>query len=256
MRTIINPDSPRMQELSPFQVHARREIITILRSLEQQRQLVTMLVNGSPEAVVTSVLEVDEEAGIVFIDCASNELMNRRITESDNISFETVLDHIRILFFASSIKECLHDNLPALYMAIPASVIRLQRREYYRVPTPISNPVRCTIAVQHQLGTETVTLTLQNASGGGIALIDDKRVLDNTVGHIYKDCRIQLPGNTVVVTTLEIRNSHDITLPSGKNVRRIGCLFIDLPPAMLAAIQRYITKLEREQNAKVSGINK
>lgn len=256
MRTIIDPDNPKSQELSPFQVHSRREIIALLRSLQQQRQLITLLISGSPEAVITSVLGIDEETDTLFIDCASNPSMNRRIAESDNISFETVLDRIRILFFSTEVKECTHDDLPALYLRIPSSVIRLQRREYYRVPTPITNPVRCTIPVQRELGTETVTVTLQNVSGGGVALIDEKKSLDNTIGVIYNDCRIHLPGNTVVVTSLEIRNSHDTTLPNGKSVRRIGCLFVELPPAMLAAIQRYITKLEREQNAKMSGIIK
>ena len=256
MRTIINPDHVKTQELSPYQIHSRREIITLLRSLQEQRQMLTMLINGSPEAVVTSILEIDEESNFLLIDSAPNPAMNRRIAESDNISFETVLDHIRILFFAAEIQECMYEDRAALQMAIPASLIRLQRREFYRVQTSISNPVRCTIPVQHELGIETVTLTLQNVSGGGIALIDDQKSLDNTTGQIYKDCRIHLPGNTVVVTALQVRNSQDITLPTGKIVRRIGCLFIELPPAMLAAIQRYITKLEREQNAKAGAMIK
>ena len=254
MRTIINPDNPRDEELNSYQVHSRREILTLLRALEQQRQLITMLVNGSPDAVITSVLGVDEENNALIIDRVSDPAMNQRIVESDSLSFESVLDRIRIMFIVTEAQECSYEDLPALSVPIPDSVIRLQRREYYRVPTPITNPVRCTLPIQHELGTETVTLTLQNVSGGGVALIDDKKVLDATFGTIYRDCRIHLPGNTVVVTALEVRNCQDVTLPTGKSVRRIGCLFIELPPAMLAAIQRYITKLEREQNAKITGM--
>ena len=254
MRTIINPDNPRDEELNSYQVHSRREILTLLRALEQQRQLITMLVNGSPDAVITSVLGVDEENNALIIDRVSDPAMNQRIVESDSLSFESVLDRIRIMFIVTEAQECTYEDLPALSVPIPDSVIRLQRREYYRVPTPITNPVRCTLPIQHELGTETVTLTLQNVSGGGVALIDDKKVLDATFGTIYRDCRIHLPGNTVVVTALEVRNCQDVTLPTGKSVRRIGCLFIELPPAMLAAIQRYITKLEREQNAKITGM--
>jgi c-di-GMP-binding flagellar brake protein YcgR len=256
MHTIINPDSPREEELSPYKVHARREILSLLRTLAQQRQLITLLVSGSPEAVITSVLGVDEDSGTFYIDCATDAAMNRRIIESDNLSFETVLDRIRIMFFASHAQQCTYEELPALELAIPEFIIRLQRREHYRVPTPITNPVRCTIPIQHELGTESVTLTLQNVSGGGVALVDDKKTLETTFGTVYKDCRIHLPGNTVVVTALQVRNWQDITLPTGKSVRRIGCLFIELPPAMLSAIQRYITKLEREQNAMRNGMLK
>ncbi len=256
MRTIIDPDNIRDEELSPYQVHSRREIMSLLRALGEQRQSITMLVNGGSEAIVTSVLEVDEDTNTLFIDCSANAALNRRITESENISFETVLDSIRILFFAADVRECVHDDLPALSLPVPTSLIRLQRREYYRVPTPIANPVRCTIQLPKEAGGETVTVTLQNVSGGGIAIVDEKKVLDNTIGLTYQDCKIQLPGNTVVVTSLQVRNSHDFTLPNGKFVRRIGCTFIELPPTMLAAIQRYITKLEREQNARTGGMLK
>jgi len=256
MQTIINPDNPKDEELSSFRVRTRREIISLLRSLEQQRQLVTMSIEGSPEGLITSVLGVDEDSDTLFIDCASDAAINQRITKSTNISFETVLDRIRILFSATAVEDCTYKGLPALSLPVPTSIVRLQRREYYRVPTPITNPVRCAVPIQHELGTETVTLTLQNVSGGGVALIDDKKALDATYGKIFNDCQIHLPGNTVVVTALQVRNCQDITLPTGKTVRRIGCLFIELPPSMLSAIQRYITKLEREQNAKSSGMLK
>jgi c-di-GMP-binding flagellar brake protein YcgR len=259
MQTIINPDnqSNRLQELSPYQVNSRREVIALLRSLETQRQLITMLAAGGADPVITTVLEVDEENGKLYIDVAPNPALNRRIAASDNISFETVLDHIRILFFTNEIRECQHGGLPALEMAIPPSLIRVQRREYYRVPTPVASPVRCSIPLPDDgHGQQIVTVTLQNVSGGGIALVDDKKLLDDTIGLVYKDCQIHLPGNTTVVTSLQVRNSKDLNLPNGKSVRRIGFLFVDMPRSMMNAIQRFITKLEREQNAKMNGLLK
>jgi hypothetical protein len=49
-------------------------------------------------------------------------------------------------------------------------------------------------------------------------------------------------------------NSQELTYPNGKSIRRVGCMFVDLPNATLAAVQRYITKLEREQNARATGM--
>lgn len=255
MRTIIDPDYASTQELSPYQIHSRREIIGLLRSVEHHKQLVSMHVNRGAEAVVTSILAVDDASDTVIIDSAPSEEMNQRIVANDNISFETVLDHIRILFFANSAERCMYDNLPALRIPLPPSLIRLQRREFYRVPVPMSMAVRCEIQVPGELDNEpeTISLQLQNVSGGGIALIDDKKRLDTTPGYIYKDCRITLPGNTVVVTSLQVKNWQDLNLPNGKSTRRIGCLFFELSKPMLAAVQRFITKLEREQNAKATG---
>lgn len=244
-------------DYAPYQVHSRREVIALLRAMHDRKQLVSMHAGGGAESIVTSVLDVDEESGLVVIDRAPTQTSNQRIIESDNISFETVLDNIRILFFTGEMQECMFEDLPALCMPIPPSLIRLQRREHYRVPTPVANPLRCNIQIPRDSdgGLTTVALPLQNVSGGGIAIIDEKRVLDNTVGRTYKDCRIDLPGGTLVVATLEIRNSVDLHLPNGKSTRRIGCLFVQLPHPMLAAVQRYITKLERERNARATGMH-
>lgn len=255
MRTIIDPDYASTQELSPFQVHSRREIIGLLRNVEHHKQLLSMHINRGAEAVVTSILAVDDTNDTVIIDSAPNEEMNQRIVANDNISFETVLDHIRILFFSNRAERCVYENLPALRIPLPSNLIRLQRREYYRVPVPMSMAVRCEIPVTDEQGeVEIVNVPLQNVSGGGIAIIDDRKRLDNTPGYIYKDCRITLPGNTIVVTSLQVKNSQDLNLANGKTSRRIGCLFIELSKPMLAAVQRFITKLEREQNAKATGI--
>jgi c-di-GMP-binding flagellar brake protein YcgR len=243
-------------DMSPYQVHSRREIIKLLRSLVEHRQMINMVANRGDAAIVTSVLEVDEDAGSVIIDCAQRELINDRLLASDNISFETTLEQIRILFFAVQVESCMHDNAPALRIALPQTLVRLQRREFYRVPTPVINPASCTISIPQDdsdLAVHTIRLVLHNVSGGGVAVIDEHAALDGTIGHVYRNCRIDLPGGTLVVATLQLRNLQELRLPNGKQVRRMGCVFVDLPHAMLAAIQRYITKLEREQNARAAG---
>lgn len=246
-----------VEDVSPYQVHSRREIIVLLRAMKERNQLVSMQSEGGAEAVVTSVLEVDEESNIVVIDRAPSNIVNQRILESDNVSFETVLDNIRILFFSSEVRECLYDNLPALYLPIPQSLVRLQRREHYRVPTPVATPLRCTITIppddSDATGT-TVVVTVKDISCGGIAIIDDKKVLDNTIGRTYDRCRIDIPGSSPLQVKLQVRNSADMTLTSGRSLRKLGCIFVDLPMPMLAAVQRYITKLERERNAKATGM--
>lgn len=244
-----------IEDLGPYQVHSRREIISLLRNIGERNQLVRMIIKGGTESIMTSILKVDEANNTVIIDCAPGQLQNQRILQSDNLSFETLLEHIRILFFVTHVDSCVYENLPAFCFTVPASLIRLQRREFYRVLTPVTNPVRCTIQVPHELeeGSTTVVVTLQNVSGGGIGIVDEKKQLDNTIGRIYKDCRIDLPGGAVVAT-LQIRNSYEVTLTNGKSIRRLGCLFIDLPKPMMAAVQRYITKLERELNAKATGM--
>jgi c-di-GMP-binding flagellar brake protein YcgR len=56
------------------------------------------------------------------------------------------------------------------------------------------------------------------------------------------------------MTSLQVRNSLDLTLLNNKTNRRLGCQFVDISRGNLAAVQRYITKLERERNARLAGL--
>ncbi|MGH8809030.1 MAG: flagellar brake protein [Noviherbaspirillum sp.] len=252
MNLNTDDDTP---DLSAYQVHSRREIVSLLRNVGSRNQLVRMQTRSGADSAVTSVLHVDDADGSVIIDCASSATVNQRMLESEDISFETVLENIRILFSASHAEDCIYEDRPALRIPMPESLIRLQRREYYRVMTPISSPVRCAIQVPAEAGGTPTTLTmpLYNVSAGGIAVVDEKKQLSPESGQTFENCRIDLPGGAVVLT-LRFRNAQDLTLTNGRSIRRIGFMFEHPPNAVLAAIQRYITKLEREQNARATGL--
>jgi c-di-GMP-binding flagellar brake protein YcgR len=241
--------------LSRYKIHARREIVNLLRNVGSRNQFVRMQANRGNDSAMTSILDVDESAGSVIIDCAPGQVTNERLLESSDISFETVLDNIRILFSTSGLESCEHEGRPALSFAIPASVLRLQRREFYRVLTPVSTPVKCTIPVLDETGKliASVEVPLANVSGGGIGIVDEKKEIILTFGTDFANCRVELPGNPVTVT-LRLRNSQDVSLSNGKSIRRLGFMFVDPPNSVEAAIQRYITKLEREQNARNAGL--
>ena len=78
--------------------------------------------------------------------------------------------------------------------------------------------------------------------------------MGDTIGKVYSDCRIELPEVATITTGLQIRNSLDLTLLNNKTNRRLGCQFVDMPRSSLTAVQRYITKLERERNARIAGL--
>ena len=120
--------------------------------------------------------------------------------------------------------------------------------------TPVSNPVRVTTPLPAELGGKMETFPLADISCGGIAILDNKQVLGTTIGDSYVGCRLDLPEIGPVMTSLQIRNSLDMTLLNNKTNRRLGCQFVDISRGNLATVQRYITKLERERNARLAGL--
>jgi c-di-GMP-binding flagellar brake protein YcgR len=236
-----------------YEITSRREIVSLLRQIGEKNQLVRMLIQGEQDVCVTSLLDMDADAGTLTIDCSIDRAQNVRILARQRIRFETTLDKIRIVFVVDNITSTTYEDRPALRCAIPASLIRLQRREYYRMETPMVNPVRVTIPLALETGVGNEVFTLADISVGGVAIMDNKLLLGQSHGQKLTGCMLALPDG-VVSTTLVVRNTTELTLLNGKKARRVGCEFLDLSRGSLAIVQRYITKLERERNAKVAGL--
>lgn len=237
-----------------YEVESRREIVALLRQIGEKHQLVRMLIKGEADVCVTTVLEVDPDTNTMVLDRSIERMQNERIVEAGKVRCETSLDKIRILFNAENLRHTLFEGEAALRADIPASLIRLQRREYYRMETPVSNPVRAIIPLPPELGAGTGVFPLHDISCGGIAILDNKLQLDTTIGSTIPNCRIELPEVGPVTVALQVRNSLDMTLLNNKTNRRIGLQFVDISRGGMAGVQRYITKLERERNARLAGL--
>ena len=236
-----------------FEVESRREIIALLRGISNKKQMIRMTVDGEAEMSVTTIVDIDDEQNWLILDASINAEHNRSALAASGIGFETTLDKIRILFTGEQAEECTFEGKPALRLPMPATLIRLQRREYYRMQTPVGNPVRLVIARATPDG-DSLPFPLADISCGGIAILDNKLLLgESPVGQLHTDCRLDLPDVGTVVASLQVRNSLDMTLLNNKFNRRLGCQFVDLPRGMLNHVQRYITKLERERNARIAG---
>jgi c-di-GMP-binding flagellar brake protein YcgR len=236
-----------------YEIESRKEIVSLLRGIGDKNQLIRMLIKGESDVCVTSILDVDDQLDTVVLDSSIDKEQNQRILSSQRLSFETTLDKVRILFAAERIEATVFEGNPAFKIAVPPTLIRLQRREYYRIATPVTNPVRVVIALPEELGGST-TFPLADISCGGIAILDNKMLLGDAIGKEYLNCRIDLPEIGQVTTALQVRNSLDLTLLNNKTNRRLGCEFVNIQRSTLAYVQRYITKLERERNARIAGM--
>lgn len=230
-----------------FLVSSRQEILRILRGLAHRNELVSAFFNGGKELLLTSVLEVDAERGSLLLDYGSNEQLNQRILGSEKIIFVTSLDKVKVQFVSQGIAAATFEGRSAFRAPLPQQVLQLQRREYYRLTTPIINPLKCVVPLE---GGRLVEMPLTDIGGGGIGLmLGHPPGVELKTGELYPGCRIELPGIGVLEATLRVQNTFEVTLKNGNRTLRSGCQFVNMRPAMQALIQRYIIKLERERIA-------
>ncbi len=243
-------------DYSKFLLYSKTEILFVLRTLIQKGAIVTVYFDQGKSFMLTSLLALDPDNNGFIVDPGSDNEMNRKAVMADKLIFTTAIDKVKIQFSIGKLSETIHDGRPALRGALPETLLRLQRREYFRLSTPIASPIKCTIPMKRADGSALVAdAPLLDISGGGVGLmVSPEQAGLYETEMTFSDCRISLPDEGVLVTTLRVRNAFDVTARNGAHYVRVGCEFIELQGARLSLIQRYITRIERERKARMSGL--
>ena len=238
-----------------YMLYSRAEIIFVLRSMLKKTCMTTVYFDSGRSFFLTALLDIDDRSGSLFFDFGSDQTVNARALKAEKLLCTALLDRVKIQFSLTGLQAAQHGGRPAFRAQLPGSVLRLQRREYFRLDTPQGNPIICQTSFPREGGANLdLNLNLLDISGGGIGLmapLDLEEVL--TVGAILPDCRMELPEEGALQISLVVRNRFRVTARNGNIFLRIGCEFIDLPGNRLTMVQRYITRVERERKARLSG---
>ena len=240
-------------DYSEFLVRGKSEILPILRSLQSAVDRITVHFNEGRDFLLTAVIAADEDS--VTLDLGANEAMNPRALSADKVFCVTRHDKVRVQFVLRGLRQDDHEGRPAFRAPLPEDLLRLQRREYYRLAAPIARPLNCLIPIVADDGTTSdLEVHVADISGGGLAFTQPPDGMTFAKDMRFPQCRIELPEVGTLVATLQVRGVFNVTLRSGGRATRVGCQFIRLPGPMVTLVQRYIIKVERERQARDSGI--
>lgn len=243
-------DALETDDYHQFTIVAPMEINQVLHAIMRRAGLITASL-GINDFFLTSIISIDDDTGSMLIECERNSRNSQRVISKQRLLCSTTLDKIKIQFVSNHIELIKNDGQDAFRIALPRSLMRLQRREYFRIAAPIITPVKCIVSIPQSEMSATVELNLIDISCGGIAVLTPPALFTPELGAYY-DCLIHLPGVSPLQTRTEARNAFVIKLVRGKIAHRAGFAFVNLPENMLAAIQRYIMTLERQRNARGS----
>jgi c-di-GMP-binding flagellar brake protein YcgR len=245
--------SPDTIDYHQYSIASRLEISQILRAIMRNAGLITASVGGGGDFFLTSIVKVDDEAGYLMLECERQGKHVGRVLGKQHLLCSTSLDKIKIQFVCEGIEVAQCDGRDAFKAPLPDELLRLQRREYFRMSTPIANPVKCTLSLPHNETRATVELSLIDISCGGMAVMTPHELFTPELGATY-DCVLHLPGTTALRTRVQARNAYMMTLANGKITQRSGFAFVNLRESMLSVIQRYIMGLERQRKTGLASI--
>ncbi len=238
-----------------YLLHSKKEILVILRAMRDKAALITVYFNEGNDFLLSTLLTISEDGTFMLLDPGSNAEINRKALASDKLIFVANHEKVKIQFTVNKLDSVSEQGRPGLRAMVPDMLLRLQRREYYRLSAPAGHPLKCVIPVKHANGSKTsLETTVLDISGGGLAVMVPPVGVEFETDHFFENCRIELPDIGNITATLQVRNIFEFTLNNGDRVKRSGCQFVDLPGHMLTLIQRYIIRVERDRKARETGL--
>ena len=238
-------------DFSKYEVESRTERLFILKGLHEIGSQITFHFNHGYDFVLTSLIDISADGRSLVFDYGSSMEMNRKLLQSDSISCITTKDKVRIQFILPGVESVEHEGRDAFRSGLPDSLIRLQRREFYRVSTPKATAIMASIPLPPiDRSARTLQAVVVDISGGGIGLKLPPDDVSLKVDTQFMGVSIDLPNVGMVSVDLRVRNLYEVTLANGKIQQRAGCEFVKLPGAVMKLIQRYIMQTERERKAR------
>lgn len=243
-------------DYSQYLLFSRSEILAVLRSLIQKNAMITVHFDQGHSFLLTSMIALVAENTGFILDIGSDDEMNRRALKAKKLIFTALIDRVKVQFSLDKIVAAQYDGRQSFLCKIPDKLLRLQRREYFRLSTPIASPLKLRAALTRPDGSALqIEFPLVDISGGGIGLtvsLNQAQLFEK--GNILNDCKLMLPNEGLLIASLCVRNLFNVTTRSGAHYVRVGCEFTDLPQARLTLVQRYITRVERERKARLNGM--
>lgn len=233
---------------SPFAQHHPLQIAVCLRKLMSGQDFVTVEFNG--RQIVTQVLDVDSRNARFIFDAGSVEVDNHALASARQLIFRSLPDGIRTEFTTLNADPVTFEGRPAFEASFPTLLYYVQRREFFRVQTPVLDPYT---ASGPSADGGSFRLELQDLSLGGVALkTADERFGSLESGTVLRDVTLQLGSFGTLQLDLEIVAPRQMTTPKGDRRFVIGCKFVQTPGRAERVLQRVVTQLETRRQTLVA----
>ena len=237
------------EDIAPYRITAHMEIAFVLRSLAQNNVNLGIYFNAGRDMMLSRVLNVDSKAKQFIIDVGGHAPTSTAIAQADRILFVTALDGVKVQFSVAGVVFGKFEGKPAFIIDFPNDLIKLQRREFFRLLTPITNPLTCDITLPNGQKTQ---LELHDISLGGAGIwLKDEQHTQMQTGIVISNAYFDFAAAGTAKLNIEIRSSHPITMAHGKVRWLAGVRFIDLPRNIETNLQKLLAHLERERKALI-----
>jgi flagellar brake protein len=232
-------DIPDFGRRNPLEVGVQ------LRNLVNRGDFLTLQYKGGQ--LVTRILAVDTRERTFVFDWGAVAEQNSGVLQTTQCQFHASPDGVRVEFTTSTPRRTDFEGRPAFEAEFPDVLFYVQRREYFRVDTPVLDPCMCRGNLPDG---ERFAFELHDVSLGGVGLrTSDERAGALAMGALLSDVELELRGHGKLRVDLALVVLRFIDLPNGERRYHLGLRFESLPGSTENSLQRYITQLEMKRRS-------
>lgn len=233
-----------------FRINSKREMQFILQDIAEKGTRVALYYDEARNFILTTLIGANEDG--MWLDIGPSNQENKRILLSDKITFVSRHQHVKVQFVSYDIKRASLEGGETFYLDLPDYMLRIQRRDYFRVSIPASTPVKCIIPIklydpEKPDEPEVIrNVPVMDISGGGVGLLCGEHETDLQPGTVFQDCRISLPDTGTIKVDIEVRYNVKFSSRNDSVNTRVGCQFVRLSNEASSLLQSYITRLQSD----------
>ena len=221
------------------------EVGVQLRNLANRGDFLTLQYRGGQ--LVTRILDVDTRERTFVFDWGALAEQNSGVLDTPQCQFHASPDGVRVEFSTVTPRRTEFEGRPAFEASFPEVLFYVQRREYFRVDTPVLDPCMCRGTLTDG---ERFVFEVHDVSLGGVGLrTSDERAAEIAMGMHLVDVELDLRAHGKLRVDLSLVVLRFIDLPNGERRYHLGMRFESLPGSTENSLQRYITQLEMKRRS-------
>jgi len=231
-----------------YMVRNPHQVRHLLQAMIDQRAMLTVHPDGRDQSFPSAVLEVDSHG--VILDASPVPSVNQSVENASSLLCFGQVDKVTVRFHLHGHHRIDRDGHVAFEAGLPEEAHHLQRREFYRLETPVGDSPY--FELPDPDGGEAIRLRVLDISAGGIALLLPAEQSLLKLQSRYTGL-LDIPESTPFSTALVVCNLRQQRQPNGVEMTRAGLRFSDLPRGADNTIQRYIFRIDRLRKARSNG---
>ena len=247
--TSIAPESdPKL--LKEFSLSAEPTLRKLLTTIEEDEHELYVFLQADHTQFVTEILNIDWQTGLIWLGTPYEKSLSAGCNGSSAYVIVAFPDGVKVQFAGIGILQSEYQGADALRIAIPKSIVRLQRRNYFRVMADeeLNHQVKLEIPAYP----DRPNLIDLSLAGCGFTLMAQAGQFES--GQVLSNVQLTLPdGESSLLVDLVVRNIKPTV--DNPDLIQLGCEMKAAQRNAERRLQRFLLATERRQRATLHSID-